>query len=491
MHLAQVAGLDIEACSPAGGVAVELLSGSGTPIAVGEVIDSGCSEIAAPTVPFAGFLAAGDYVIEVRPAVAEPGSVHGRSVSSRSQADVTPFDLTVSEEPALPLVEQIFPTIADGSVFNGDARISGDGRTVGLNMLIDPNDPEQKYYVSTLDLVTGITTRVDVPDGPPPAEGAPERRSSSTLRDISPDGRYVVFDSNEPDLQPIRYRGEASCVIETEWGPEDVICGEVYVRDLVSQTTTAVSAPDLAGDGGSGGGSISDDGRFVAFMSHNTNLVPGDTNNRPDVFVRDLQTDTTSLVSVAADGGAADELSVFPVISGDGTTVLFGSGAHNLAADGNPSNHHIYARNLQAGTTERVATGFDIQEQAYDPRVNRDGTIVAFESQEAITADDDHPGWDVYVTDRTTGSFVRTDEVGAGLGASHGGVSGDGRHVVVQDFEAGIEVFDRLLDTTRKVAQNSYYPSISDDGRFIVFAGTDGVTGWPTLFLGRNPVAVP
>jgi Tol biopolymer transport system component len=131
----------------------------------------------------------------------------------------------------------------------------------------------------------------------------------------------------------------------------------VFVRDRQAGTTEVVS---VAADGAwanehSDYPSISADGRFVAFVSFASNLVSGDTNNDRDIFVRDRQTGTTERVSVAADGAPANGGSGSPAISGDGRFVAFQSGATNLV----PGSTHggIYVRDRLTSTTERVSDG--------------------------------------------------------------------------------------------------------------------------------------
>src|SRR6478735_6433533 len=93
---------------------------------------------------------------------------------------------------------------------------------------------------------------------------------------------------------------------------------------------SSVSTDGVDGNGPSTGASLSGDGRFVAFESTADNLVPGDTNGKADVFVRDHQTHSTALVSVSASGGVADGASTQASISDDGRYVAFASTATNL-----------------------------------------------------------------------------------------------------------------------------------------------------------------
>jgi Tol biopolymer transport system component len=150
------------------------------------------------------------------------------------------------------------------------------------------------------DLLTNTTTRVS-------ASSSGERGNNDSLSNsISADGRFVAFRSFASNLVP----GDTNNT------------SDIFVRDLLTNTTTRVSV-DSAGNQGNYTSenfpSISADGRFVAFQSYATNLVPGDTNNRADIFVRDLSTNTTTLVSVSSSGDRGNGRSPYPSISADGT----------------------------------------------------------------------------------------------------------------------------------------------------------------------------
>jgi Tol biopolymer transport system component len=95
--------------------------------------------------------------------------------------------------------------------------------------------------------------------------------------------------------------------------------------ELVSVSTSGAQA-----NGYSSYPTISADGRFVAFVSFASNLVPGDTNGKNDVFVRDRQSGKTERVNVSASGAQANNSSTYPAISADGRFVAFESRATNL-----------------------------------------------------------------------------------------------------------------------------------------------------------------
>ena len=136
---------------------------------------------------------------------------------------------------------------------------------------------------------------------------------------------------------------------------------DVFVRDLRSGTTERVS---VATDGSQGNSysespAISADGRYVAFVSGASNLVPGDTNDFEDVFVRDRQSGTTQRVNVATDGTEANDGSFSPAISADGRYVAFESYGSNLVPGDTNDLGDVFVRDLRSGTTQRVSVATD------------------------------------------------------------------------------------------------------------------------------------
>jgi len=140
---------------------------------------------------------------------------------------------------------------------------------------------------------------------------------------------------------------------------EPVLRYDVFVRDLQNGTTTLVNV-NKAGTGRSNGDSfaptISADGRFVAFVSNSTDLVVNDTNGVQDVFVRDLQLGITTLVSERRSGNDSGNGESFnATISSNGKVVVFNSVASNLVDIDNNNTNDVFARNLQTGITSIVS----------------------------------------------------------------------------------------------------------------------------------------
>jgi Tol biopolymer transport system component len=151
---------------------------------------------------------------------------------------------------------------------------------------------------------------------------------------LSADGRFVAFVTTATNLDP---------------ADTDATVPDVYVRDLHAGVTTLVSRTDGAdavkGNAVSDAPAISADGRYVAFVSEATNLSPDKTDDGvADVFVRDLQQHTTTLVSRSSSGEKGDSDSGSPAISADGRIVAFTSAAANLATGDTDPLIDVFAR---------------------------------------------------------------------------------------------------------------------------------------------------
>src|SRR5947207_6758429 len=212
---------------------------------------------------------------------------------------------------------------------------------------------------------------------------------------VSSSGRFVAFTSSAPDLVPGDTNGDM----------------DVFVRDVVAGTTTRVS---VGADGREANAqsfypSITADGRLVAFESLAWNLVPGDVNGASDIFVRDRVAGTTTLVSATQLGMQADGASNSPAISADGGFVAFDSSATNLVAGDENGLPDVFVKNLTDGSVQLASLAWD-EEQANNASraasVSNDGTRVAFMSSASnLTQRFDVNGADdIIVRDLTPGT---------------------------------------------------------------------------------------
>jgi hypothetical protein len=274
----------------------------------------------------------------------------------------------------------------------------------------------------------------------------------------------------------------------------------------------SVDSAGNQGDGFSAGPALSADGRFVAFSSSATNLVPGDTNGLTDVFVRDRQTGTTERVSVSSTGGEADQSSRSPSISADGRYVSFDSTASNLV-DGDTNGFlDVFVHDRQTGTTERVSVDSAGNEgndhsfsSYYHASLSADGRFVAFESGASnLVPDDTNATQDVFVHDLQTGNTERVSLDDAGIeadGYSGNGVaiSPDGRYVGFESFASNLfppvngnpylVAHDRQTGTNERV-------DVSSDGTAANACGTCGIGSFSSddryvAFFSRAQNLVP
>ena len=193
------------------------------------------------------------------------------------------------------------------------ASLSANGRWVAFSSYawnLVPNDTNGEEDTFVYDRQTSTIERASV------ASDGTQGNNDSQNASISADGRYVAFESTASDL----VSGDTNAATD------------VFVHDLQAATTERVSVASDGTQATRGGSepSISGDGRYVTFHSVADDLVDGDTNGEYDVFVHDGQTGFTRCVSVSADGGVANEDSQKGSISADGRWVAFDSEAYNL-----------------------------------------------------------------------------------------------------------------------------------------------------------------
>ncbi|MEW6268813.1 MAG: hypothetical protein AB1689_05895, partial [Thermodesulfobacteriota bacterium] len=210
---------------------------------------------------------------------------------------------------------------------------------------------------------------------------------------------------------------------------------------------------DSLGAGAALGGSrpsLSADGRFIAFDSASDDLVPNDTNQDTDVFVRDRETGVVQRVSLAWNGMEARDDSVCPDISADGRYVAFRSLAWNLypggANLGSPRSD-VYVHDRQQGTTTRVSVpeaGGDPNGDSGCPAISGDGQRVVFDSVASnLVAGDDNGSADVFLVDLATSTLELVSAAATGGVANAGGsdpdISRDGRIVAFSTYSTDLE----------------------------------------------------
>lgn len=359
----------------------------------------------------------------------------------------------------------------DGRQANNDswwAKLSGDGSTVVYaslaSNLTDERDTNGELDIFATDLRTRVTERVSVA-----ADGGIADSFSLTPR-VSHDGRYVGFSSGATNLVEGDDNGETDAF--------------VYDRQTRKTEMVSVSSSGEPGDGISGAPQLSADGRYAVFDSMASNLVPGDTNERNDVFLHDRQTGTTERISVTRDGKQSNGNAREATISADGRYIAFQSDASDLVPGDDNGEIDTFLLDRKTGTLTRI-TGPDPATGTEGPVISADGTKIAYSNGIGLG--------ELYVQDLATGKTdmvsVTLDGTGANGISFAPSLSADGSKVAFySDASTLVEgdtndlndifVRDVAAGTTTRLSTvpgggegdgRSYLPSISADGRYVAF----------------------
>ncbi|KAA0236131.1 MAG: hypothetical protein EDR02_01860 [Actinobacteria bacterium] len=349
---------------------------------------------------------------------------------------------------------------------------SGNGRFVAFrseasNLVADDTNEVTDVFVR--DNVAGTTVRISVDSA------GQEANAASDLPAISDDGRFVTFRSTASNLVEGDTNGRA----------------DVFLRDTQLGLTTRVSVDSAGnqGDSSSDYSAISADGRFVAFDSAASSLVPGDTNDVHDIFLRDTLLGLTTRVSVDSAGNQASWHSENKVsISGDGRYVAFTSWAADLVPGDTNNASDVFVRDTQLGLTTRVSvdsTGNQGLTDSNGAAISTDGQYVAFMSAAPnLVAADTNDTNDVFVHDRTTGLTTRASVDSTGVQGNDGSVwpniSGTGRYVTFVSYATNL-----VADDTNGLGDVFVHDTSSGKTtRVNVDAAhnqANGITGWPVI----------
>lgn len=319
------------------------------------------------------------------------------------------------------------------------------------------NDNNRALDVFVRDRVAGTNELISVAH-PALASGTPNGMSLISAFAASADGRYIAFASEADNMVPDDTNGFR----------------DVFVRDLASGSNVLVSA---ASNGGSGNGissepAISGDGRYLAFRSTATNLVNGDTNNVADIFVRDLQTGITLLVSQAAGGAVPAPGHAFsPSLSADGRWLLFRSQAVGTSIESGT----LFLRDMHLATNWVLTTA-----SLVTPAMTPDGRFVAFVGPITGTSLSY-----LYVWDSSLGARTLTNATTSINGIA---ISTDGNRLA---YHTGTEmrVMDRAMQTnwlaSSLASASRLMPRFSADGNWLVYSRY--VAPWNQVFLYDIP----
>jgi Tol biopolymer transport system component len=364
----------------------------------------------------------------------------------------------------------------------GPPAMSSDARYVAFRSFasnVVPGDANGFSDVFVRDRFSGAMELVSVSTG-----GQQGNQGCDTPIAISGDGRHVAFASAASNLAA----GDTN---------NDM---DVFVRDRVAGTTTraSVSSTGIQANADCRFPSISADGRYVAFISTASTLVPGDSNFFYDVFVHDMVTGATVRASVGSAGEQSNGNSFGPVLSTDGRFLGFTSLATNLAPADFNNSRDAFVHDMVTGETKRVSvdsSGNEGNSDSVFTSFSADARFVAFHGGASnLVPGDTNVSWDVFVRDLLTGITTRVSVDSSGnqgdSSSINGVLSADARYVAFSsnatnfvrgDTNVWLDVFvhDRQTGVTERASVSSSgsqsdnwsdTPVLSSDGRFVVFA---------------------
>lgn len=341
------------------------------------------------------------------------------------------------------------------SALSADARFAAFS-SYASNLVAD--DKNGKSDIFLRDLRSGKTTRLSIA-----ADGAEGDGDSFTTK-ISADGRYLVFNSAATNL----VAGDSNNAVDL-----------FFYERFSGKLERILTADGQQMNGSSYPTDISADGRFVVFASEADNLVPGDTNNAPDVFILDRADGTIERVSVATDGTQAQSGTYYyGLLSDDGRYVAYFSDSSNLVADDTNGVMDAFVRDRQKNTTTRISVdsnGLEGNGESYFPRLSSDGRFITFSSDAGnLVPGDTNKQTDVFLYDqkiRQTSLISHSPDGKPANGASsYSSISADGRFIVYNSYASNLVVGDEngnIYDAfvhDRKSGKNALV-SIGDQGQ--------------------------
>jgi hypothetical protein len=361
--------------------------------------------------------------------------------------------------------------------------ISKNGRFVAFESLASNligTDANGTQDIFVRNRKSGKTTRVSV------RTNGTEANGPSSGPQISNSGRFVAFTSSANNLIGLDGNGVS----------------DVFVRDRDRKKTTRVSTRSNGGEanGGSSVQGISGDGRYVVFFSSASNLVSGDSNGTSDVFVKDRKTGKTKRVSVRTNGAQGNGTSDYSAISPSGRYVAFLSAATNLVPNDSNGVQDVFVRDRKNKKTVRASVasnGAQGNGQSFWPAMANNGSIAFPSIASNLVSNDTNATWDVFVHNIKRDKTRRVSLSSAGVESNNNSgvlfappkISANGERIafdsvatnlVAGDSNGVIDAFlhDRVNQTTRRVSVRfdgtqsngqAFMGDVSSNGKFVSF----------------------
>ncbi len=447
----------------------------------------------------------GGGVLTITTNAADPVGAYSLSLNATnpeglSHAGENTSALIITNPPSQPL--QLVSQSSTGSQGNAGSNIapsavSADGRYVVFNSSATNLASNSYPGVFLRDKQSGTTTLVSVSSGNVPAD------NSSGAGSISADGHYAIFWSDADNLASGTIPGYAS----------------IYVRDLQQGLT---EREDVASDGTGANGSssspaISADGRFVVFESNSTNLAPGTSGNN-QIYRRDRNTGQIILVSLGIDGSPANQLAYDPSVSADGRFTAYYSEATNLVPQNTGGITEIYVYDAATSQTILASSAADgtpagqwVSSDYYSPALSADGHFVAFSSNATnliAGAIDSNGDRRLFLKDLQSQAITLadTDINGSPLSTIMPQISSDGRFVIsvlysqiyIKDMVSkkgiAVSVAPNGMPGNSQRVDEGFPPTINTSGTAVAFDSystnliSNDTNNASDVFFSQNPL---
>ncbi|MCA0454814.1 MAG: tandem-95 repeat protein [Chloroflexi bacterium] len=401
---------------------------------------------------------------EVAPPTDVPTTIPTETLTLAPEPSLTPLptDLptqTLTPEPSLTAVPTVLPSATPSVTPSIMAAATSTASLTPSLTLVNVPDTQNHVSVQAVCTPSASLSAIALVSG---------SQFSSAYTSLSADGASIVFQSNDSSL-----------VLNDTNSATDIF---VYNRQTCTITRVSVAANSTQANGHSTLPSVSGNGRYVAFISEASNLTGGDTNNRPDVFVKDLQTGAVTRIQTNQSAGSV--IVGRPSLSSDGRYAVYQRYESTLS-----SGSMVESYDFQTSTAQTIGEGSS-------PTLSSNGLFVTFLSLNALVASDTNGQWDVYLFSRASSQLERISISALGAQNNNGSlnfapsISDNSRYVVFQssasnlvsgDTNNATDIFlrDRQTSQTTRISLNSdeqeangssTNPHVSGDGRYVTFS---------------------
>lgn len=365
----------------------------------------------------------------------------------------------------------------ESNYYSYRSSVSGDGRYVAFQSLatnLVTGDTNGVSDIFVRDTQTDTTERISIS-----SMGA-QGNADSEYPSISADGRYVAFYSNASNL----VTGDTNGV------------SDIFIHDRVLDTTTRISitSEGLQSNGHSINPSISRDGRYIAFESTSSNFYSSDNNGISDVFVYDRGQNKVKIVSINSNLNVGNAPSQFPSISADGRHVSFTSFANNLVTGDTNNQPDIFVFNFITNSLKRISVsdnGTQANSSSYLSSISEDGRYIAFDSNASnLVAGDTNNTTDIFVYDNNTNTVLRilgNGSVEPNDALYFPSISGDGKYVSFtsgatnliggqDDPTSDVYVYSFYTNNIKRISKSYIQGDIADNNSGMSRISLDGGT---------------